>query len=42
MRLTNADQDAITFAMDVEGQDPQVAARAWVDANEAVWSTWLP
>ena len=42
MRLTNADQDAITFAMDVEGQDPQVAARAWVDANEAVWRTWLP
>ncbi len=42
MRLTNADQDAITFAMDVEGQDPQVAARAWVDANEAVWRAWLP
>lgn len=42
MRLTNADQDAITFAMDVEGQDPAVAARAWVDANEAVWRTWLP
>jgi glycine betaine/proline transport system substrate-binding protein len=42
MRLTNADQDSITFAMDVEGQDPQVAARAWVDANEAVWRTWLP
>jgi len=42
MRITNADQDAITFAMDVEGQDPQDAARAWVDANEAVWRTWLP
>jgi glycine betaine/proline transport system substrate-binding protein len=42
LRLTNADQDAITFAMDVEGQDPQDAARAWVDANEAIWRTWLP
>lgn len=42
LRLTNADQDAITFAMDVEGEDPQDAARAWVDANEATWRTWLP
>jgi glycine betaine/proline transport system substrate-binding protein len=42
MRLTNADQDAITFAMDVEGLAPEVAAQAWVDANEAVWRTWLP
>jgi len=42
MRLTNADQDAITFAMDVEGLAPDVAARAWVDANEAVWRSWLP
>jgi glycine betaine/proline transport system substrate-binding protein len=42
LRLTNADQDAITFAMDVEGLDPDAAARAWVDANEDVWRTWLP
>lgn len=42
MRLTNDDQDAITFAMDVEGLDAADAARAWVDANEAVWRTWLP
>jgi glycine betaine/proline transport system substrate-binding protein len=42
MRLTNDDQDMITFAMDVEGLDAAVAARAWVDANEAVWRTWLP
>jgi len=40
MRLTNADQDAITFAMDVEGKDAAEAARAWVDANEAVWRAW--
>ncbi len=42
LRMTNADQDAITFAMDVEGSTPEDAARAWVDANEAVWRTWLP
>ncbi len=42
MRLANEDQEAITFAMDVEGLDAADAARAWVDANEAVWRTWLP
>jgi ABC-type proline/glycine betaine transport system substrate-binding protein len=42
MRLRNEDQDAITFAMDVEGLDAAAAARAWVDANEAIWRTWLP
>jgi glycine betaine/proline transport system substrate-binding protein len=42
LRLTNADQDAITYAMDVEGLAPEAAARAWVDANEAVWRAWLP
>jgi ABC-type proline/glycine betaine transport system substrate-binding protein len=28
--------------MFVEGLDAADAARAWVDANEAVWRTWLP
>jgi glycine betaine/proline transport system substrate-binding protein len=42
IRLTNDDQSAITFAMDVEGLDPATAARAWIDANEAIWRTWLP
>ncbi len=42
LRMTNADQDSITFAMDVEGLDAADAARAWVDANEAVWRAWLP
>jgi glycine betaine/proline transport system substrate-binding protein len=42
LRLTNDDQNAITFAMDVEGLDAAAAAKAWVDANEAVWRTWLP
>jgi len=42
LRLRNADQDAITFAMDVEGLDAMAAARAWVDANASIWRTWLP
>jgi len=42
LRLTNDDQNAITFAMDVEGLDAAAAAKAWVDANEAVWRAWLP
>jgi glycine betaine/proline transport system substrate-binding protein len=42
LRLTNEDQNAITFAMDVEGLDAAAAAKAWVDANEAVWRAWLP
>lgn len=41
-QLQNEDQDAITFAMDVEGKDAEEAARAWVDANEDVWRAWLP
>ena len=42
MRMTNADQDSITFAMNVEGMGAEDAARAWVDANEDVWRAWLP
>jgi len=41
MRLTNDDQNAITFAMDVEGLDAASAARAWLEANESVWRAWL-
>jgi glycine betaine/proline transport system substrate-binding protein len=40
--LQNEDQDSITFAMDVEGEDPEDAAQTWVDANEDTWSAWLP
>jgi glycine betaine/proline transport system substrate-binding protein len=42
LRLGNEDQNAITFAMDFQGLDATSAARAWVDANESVWRTWLP
>ncbi len=42
MRMTEDYQDAVVRAMFVEGLDAADAARAWVDANEAVWRTWLP
>jgi glycine betaine/proline transport system substrate-binding protein len=41
-QLQSADQDAITFDMDVEQMDARDAAQAWVDANEDVWRAWLP
>ncbi len=40
--MENAWQDEITHAMDVEGKEAMEAAQDWVDANEDVWSAWLP
>lgn len=40
--MTNADQDEITFAMDVEGLEADEAAANWVAANPDVWEAWLP
>lgn len=42
MSYTNADQIAMIAAAELEGQEPAAAARAWVDANKAVWEKWLP
>lgn len=42
MSYTNADQIAMIAAAELEGQEPGAAARAWVDANKAVWEKWLP
>lgn len=42
MSYTNADQIAMIAATELEGQEPAAAARAWVDANKAVWEKWLP
>ena len=42
MQYTNEDQNAIALAVDDGGQDIEAAAQEWVDANEAVWSAWLP
>jgi glycine betaine/proline transport system substrate-binding protein len=32
----------LVAAVEVDGQSVEEAAAAWVEANEAVWSTWLP
>jgi ABC-type proline/glycine betaine transport system substrate-binding protein len=29
-------------AMELDGKPAEEAAREWIDANEAVWSAWLP
>jgi glycine betaine/proline transport system substrate-binding protein len=42
MQYANDDQNGIALAIDDEGLSPEEAAQAWVDANEAVWSAWLP
>lgn len=35
-------QILLVAAVEVDGKSIDEAAREWVDANEAVWSTWLP
>jgi glycine betaine/proline transport system substrate-binding protein len=45
LKNMNYDTDTqIGMIADVEldGQSVEETARAWVDANESVWSTWLP
>ncbi len=42
MNYTSEIQATIAKEIDVEGVDAADAAQAWVDANEDVWSAWLP
>ncbi|HSJ50886.1 MAG TPA: glycine betaine ABC transporter substrate-binding protein [Actinomycetota bacterium] len=42
MKYTNDDQNSIALAIDDGGMSPEEAAQQWVDANEDVWSAWLP
>lgn len=37
----NLTQETIAKGIDVDGQDPAAAAQAWVDANGAIWQTWV-
>jgi glycine betaine/proline transport system substrate-binding protein len=39
---SNADQIGMIAEVDSGAKTAEEAARAWIDANEAVWSTWLP
>ncbi len=41
MNYTTKDQIGMITAVDVDKKTPADAARAWVDANEKVWSAWL-
>lgn len=42
MSYTNADQIGMIAEVDSGNMTAEEAARAWIDANEAVWSAWLP
>jgi len=39
--LTTEDQLSFLGPVDIDGQSPQDAARAWVDANKDIWSAWF-
>lgn len=41
MSYTTEDQISMIAAVELEGKSVDEAARAWVDANEDVWSSWL-
>ena len=41
MNYTTKDQIGLIAAVDVGKKSPEEAARAWVAANEKVWSSWL-
>lgn len=36
------DQIEMIAAVELEGQSPEEAARAWIEANEDTWQAWLP
>lgn len=42
MQLTNEQQNEVAAMIEVDDMDPEEAAEAWVEDNEAVWSEWLP
>jgi ABC-type proline/glycine betaine transport system substrate-binding protein len=42
MSYTTADQIFMLAAVESEGKSVDEAAAAWIAANEATWSAWLP
>jgi glycine betaine/proline transport system substrate-binding protein len=42
MQYSTDDQIQMIAAVELEGLAVDVAAREWVDANEATWQAWLP
>jgi glycine betaine/proline transport system substrate-binding protein len=41
MKLTNADQEQVAKAIAGDKKDPEVAAKEWVDANQATVDGWF-
>ncbi len=41
MNYDSASQEEVAYAIDQEGQTPEAAAQAWVDANQDVWQPWV-
>jgi glycine betaine/proline transport system substrate-binding protein len=41
MSYDNSSQEAVAFSIDVDGEDPEAAAQAWLDANQSVWQPWV-
>lgn len=42
MSYSTEEQIQMIAAVELEGSTPEAAARAWIDANENVWQSWLP
>jgi glycine betaine/proline transport system substrate-binding protein len=42
MNLTNVEQAKMVLAIDIDGGDIDEVVQAWLDANKATWSEWLP
>jgi glycine betaine/proline transport system substrate-binding protein len=38
----NADQNKVADDITNKGMSPEDAAKAWIDANQAVWQAWMP
>ena len=41
MSYENAAQEQVAFSVDVDGEKPEEAAQAWVDANQDTWQPWV-
>jgi glycine betaine/proline transport system substrate-binding protein len=42
MQYSTEDQIQMIAAVELEGQTAEEAARAWLDANQETWQSWLP
>ncbi len=42
LNYSTEDQTSMIAAVELDGKSVEDAARQWLDANEATWSTWLP